>query len=159
MDGELVTGSSSTRSDERGGGDKGRRPLLRYKEAFEEACPFYLSIGMTYDQYWDGPSTMAVYYRKAYLLKRERRNEELWLQGMYFYEALIDTAPVLNALSKIHKPLPYRAEPIPLTEEEMRLKREEAERRQMEENKEKFKQLAEEFNRKFREKGGKADGS
>jgi hypothetical protein len=32
---------------------------------------------MTPEQYWDGDSMLAKYYRKADELKRKRRNEEL----------------------------------------------------------------------------------
>lgn len=71
-------------------------------------------LGMSYEDFWDGDVEMARYYREKYRYETEQRNTELWLQGAYIYEALLDTAPALNALSKKHKPLPYRDEPIPL---------------------------------------------
>lgn len=55
---------------------------------------------MTYDQYWNMDSTLVKYYRKADEIKSERKNQELWLQGMYVYEALCDVAPVLQAFAK-----------------------------------------------------------
>lgn len=158
MDSELVTDSLSARSDERGGGDKGRQPLLRYRKTFEDQFPFYLSIGMTPEMYWDGDCTLAKYYRKADQLMRNRRNEELWLQGFYIYEALVDSSPVINAFSKVHKPLPYRSEPIPLTEAEAKKQEEEAERRRMEEDKAKFIEMVNEFNKKFERKEGEVNG-
>lgn len=158
MDGELVTDPLSARSNERGGGDKGRQPLLRYKKIIEDAFPFYLSIGMTPEMYWDGDATLSKFYRKAYELKRERKNEEMWLQGLYIYEALLDSAPVLNAFCKTHKPLPYRSEPIPLTEDEVIEMREKEEERKLKENKEKFKELVKELNKKFERKEDIEDG-
>ena len=57
------------------------------------------------------------YYRKADELRRKRRNEDLWLQGMYIYEALCDVSPVLHAFAKRGtKPLPYPDHPYALTD-------------------------------------------
>ena len=87
-----------------------------YTAAFYEHFPYYLLIGMTPEQYWDGDSTLAKYYRKADELRRKRRNEELWLQGMYIYEALCDVSPVMNAFAKRGtKPRPYADHPYALT--------------------------------------------
>ena len=44
-------------------------------------------MGMTYEQFWDGPPAIAVAYRKAYRLKRECDNEQAWLQGLYVFNA------------------------------------------------------------------------
>jgi hypothetical protein len=82
---------------------------------------------MTLEQYWDGDPMLAKYYRKANEFRRKRRNEELWLQGMYIYEALCDVAPVLHAFAKRGtKPVPYPDHPYALTvndrEEEKKLK-------------------------------------
>lgn len=56
------------------------------------------------------------YYKEAYELKREQRNQELWLQGLYVYEAICDVSPILNPFAKKGtKPVPYMAEPYPLT--------------------------------------------
>lgn len=69
---------------------------------------------------------LARYYRKAEELRRKRKNEELWLQGMYIYEALCDVSPVLHAFAKKGtKPVPYPDHPYALTatdrEEEKKL--------------------------------------
>ena len=57
-------------------------------EIFEECFPFYLAIGMTSSEYWEGDPKLTQYYRKAYKLKQEEFNNNAWLQGMYFYDAL-----------------------------------------------------------------------
>lgn len=118
MDAELVSGSESSNSG-RGGGQH-RPPLsFTYTRKFEELCPLYMSLGMTYEQYWDGDASMTVMFRKAHDLKQEQENQRLWLQGAYFYEALLCVAPALR-LVKPRKPAPYRSEPIPLVSEKYR---------------------------------------
>lgn len=98
-----------------------------YTKAFYDHFPYYLSIGMTPEQYWDDDPALAKYYRKADELQRNRRNQELWLQGMYIYEALCDVAPIFHAFAKRGtKPLPYSDHPYALTvkdrEEETKLR-------------------------------------
>ena len=63
-------------------------PTKTDAEVLEEACPFYLSIGMSLAEYWNGDSTLAQYYRKAYLIKQEQENTLAWLQGLYIYDAV-----------------------------------------------------------------------
>lgn len=103
MGGELLNSSSSK---------------VSYTEQFYEHFPFYLAIGMTYDQYWNDDCQLVKYYRKAHKLKNEQKNQELWLQGMYIYEALCNVSPVLHAFAKRGtRPLPYPEKPYPLTKE------------------------------------------
>lgn len=103
---------------------------LSYTEVFESAFPFYLSIGMTYEQFWEGKPSLTVYYRKANELKRKERNLELWLQGYYVYNAISAFAEILPAFPKKGaKVQPYMEEPMPLTGKESK---ERAERKQQE---------------------------
>jgi len=72
---------------------------------------------MTYDQYWNDDCTLTKYYRKADEINRSRKNEELWLQGMYIYEALCDVSPILHAFAKSGtRPQPYSKKPYAITE-------------------------------------------
>ena len=90
-----------------------------YTKTFYEVFPFYLAIGMTPEQYWDGDPLLAKYYRKADELKQKRKNQDLWLQGMYIYEALCDVAPIFQAFAKRGtKPVPYSDHPYSLTTKE-----------------------------------------
>jgi hypothetical protein len=74
---------------------------------------------MTPEQYWDGDPMLAKYYRKADELRRQRKNQELWLQGMYIYEALCDVSPIFHAFAKKGtKPRPYADRPYSITESE-----------------------------------------
>ena len=93
-----------------------------------------MSIGMPYNDFWNGDVSMVKAYRKAYELQEKRRNQELWLQGMYVYEALCDASPLFRFSMKkgAVKPEPYAKEPYPITEAEVR-EREEREARQKEE--------------------------
>ena len=63
-------------------------PTKTYTETFDESFPFYLSIGMSFAEYWEGDSTLARYYRKAYQIKQDEINTNAWLQGMYIYDAV-----------------------------------------------------------------------
>ena len=42
---------------------------------------------MSYAEYWEGDSTLARYYRKAYQIKQDEINYIAWLQGLYAYDA------------------------------------------------------------------------
>lgn len=88
-----------------------------YTEIFEEQYPFYLAIGMPLAEYWTGDSSLVRYYRKAYLIKQEQLNQQMWLQGMYFYDA-ISTA-LYNALrGKNSRNREYAKQPYELNNRE-----------------------------------------
>lgn len=92
-----------------------------------------MSIGMSYDEFWNQDVALVRAYRKADELRRRRQNEALWLQGMYIYEALCDVAPIFHAFAKKGtKPNPYAKEPYAITESEIR-EREEREAREKQE--------------------------
>jgi len=100
-------------------------PFPTYTEQFYEQFPFYLSIGMTYDQYWNDDCCLTKYYRKANELSKARKNQELWLQGMYIYEALCCVSPVLHAFAKSGtKPQPYPDKPYAISDKEIKERKE-----------------------------------
>lgn len=45
-------------------------------------------MGMSYQDYWYGDVWMIVPYVEAHNLKKKQENERLWIQGLYFYNAL-----------------------------------------------------------------------
>lgn len=98
-----------------------------YDKLFDEMCPYYMSMGMSLAEYWDGDPIYVKFYREAHELKKEEKNRELWLQGMYFYDALVDVAPLIKAFAKNPKLTPYPSEPYALTKKE----KEEKEKREM----------------------------
>lgn len=51
---------------------------------------------MTYDQFWNEDVELVRFYRKAWDIRQEQRNHELWLQGAYIYDALARVYPLFN---------------------------------------------------------------
>lgn len=148
----MVTEKST---DNDGDGRENRPSPLRYTKIFEEECGYYLSIGMTYLDYWDGDSTMVKYYRDKHKRELERQNFNHWMQGLYFYEALIDASPVFNPLSEKHEPYPYREELIPITEKAVRESEERQNQQKMQNGKNAMRAWMIEFNKQFEGKEGK----
>ena len=84
-------------------------------DIFEKMCPYYMAIGMTYDQYWRDDVTIPIMYRRAYRIKQEENKWNNWEGGVYTYEALCKVSPVLHAFAKSGtKPLPFSKEPYGL---------------------------------------------
>lgn len=124
---------------------------LSLMSVFKEACPIYMSFGMTYEQFWDGDVEMHLMYRKAMRQRVIAENRMMWLQGMYIYEALLDVARYNKAFSKA-KPAPYRDTPYDLFAEE-RLREERRKQKEQYENiRDKVYAFAKAFNEKRHEK-------
>lgn len=155
MGSELV---SDLLPEDGNGQNKSLVPVLSYSEQFNLHLPFYLSIGMTPEQYWDEDCCLTKAYRKAYEIRRDRKNWEAWLQGLYIYEALCCVSPVLNAFAKKGtKPIEYSKEPYALTTDQKRDKELSAEKKAFEQGKTKMTAFMEHFNKKFSGKG-ESDG-
>lgn len=95
--------------------------IFLLSKEFQKICPFFISIGMTYEQFWYGDLTIAKAYLEAYQMKEKREAEKMqwamWNQGVYIYEALCDVSPILHAFSKKGtKPLPYPSRPYGMEE-------------------------------------------
>lgn len=113
----------SSRFDTKGKSKVESTPLTKL---FEHECPYYMSYGMSFDEYWYGEPYLAKFYREAYKLKMRYDDVFMWKQGMYIYEALCDVSPILHAFSKKGaKPLQYRSQPM---SEELREDRTEKEK-------------------------------
>ena len=127
-----------------------RSPFLTYTEQFYEVFPYYLSIGMTAEQFWDGDPTLTIYYRRAEELRAERMNQELWLQGMYIYDALCDVSPILHSMAKKGtKPHPYPDAPYPISDKQRKRDVEEKERKVAMKGKLLMEKLMAQNNKKF----------
>jgi len=147
LDSELVSSSLSITEEV---GQHSSSSSFTYTERFYELFPYYLAIGMTPEQYWDGDCTLVKYYRKAEELRNEKRNQELWLQGMYVYEAICDVAPILHAFAKKGtKPTPYSAKPYPLNNKQIKRDEEEKQRKIAEKGKKFMEAMAASINKKF----------
>ena len=97
-------------------GSVGKPSTKSYTEIFNEAFPYYLSIGMSYELYWHGEPNLVKAYREANELRVDRMNYEAWLQGLYVYQAVGALYPVFNPFSKQKKAEEYLKEPIVITE-------------------------------------------
>ena len=103
-----------------------------------------MSLGVPCEEFWDGDYTKLKYYVRQYNVSKERRNEELWLQGIYFYEAI--SVALARGFSK-HSNAKYPDKPhriTPYTEEEEELRKQ----KQVEE----FRAALEEMGRRFEAK-------
>lgn len=151
MGNELVSDSQP----HRGGESKGFA-ALSYTEVFYTHLPYYLAIGMSYDLYWNGDCRLTECYRRAEEIKQRQRNQELWLQGMYIYEALCDVSPILQAFAKKGtKPTPYSSEPYAITAKQVQEKRERQEQLRFEKTKAKMAAWAAKTNAQIAVRAGK----
>ncbi len=97
----------------------GDRPLtdsgkVSLRERFEEAFPYYLVMGMSYELYWDGKPELASLYRKADKIMQERKNNEAWLQGAYIQHAV---ASVLNGRKSPYPKKPFATNDMSVKQE------------------------------------------
>lgn len=90
-----------------------------YTEIFKEVLPFYISIGMSIDQFYNQDVTLATVYRKAYDIKNERDNNQLWLQGMYIYDAI--STSIYNAFCRKagQQAASYTSKPYPINQKQL----------------------------------------
>lgn len=149
MGSELVKGTPPTSKKVGGANNPTHISIL------EDAAPYYLSIGMSLDEYWNGDCHNAVYYRKADKLKRQRANEDAWLQGAYVYSAISALVPVLRFSMKSHDPIPYLEKPFDLNSAKSDVPVKSKEQIAYETGFAKMKAWADKVNKK---KGGTGDG-
>ena len=123
-----------------------------YAELLDKMFPYYLSIGMTASEYWDGENDLKKAFREAYKMRANENNFNLWLQGKYIYDALISVSPVLNPLSKKKEPFPYSDHPYDLFEEDRKARLEAKKRKEYEEAIAKMKARMESWNKQFKNK-------
>ena len=98
-------------------GIKSRPRKQKQGEIFEECFPYYLTIGMTAEEYWCGDPSLTRGFRKAYEMKQKQMDEEAWLHGLYFYDALCSVMSCFNTKSDSHKE--YATKPYSSVEKEV----------------------------------------
>ena len=91
----------------------------------DKLCAYWMHYGVPYDTFWNGDYTCLKYYAEAYKLDIDRKNQELWLQGMYFYDALsVVASKVADKRSQAKYPdKPYRINGLSEDEKEAEKKR------------------------------------
>ena len=119
-------------------------------ELFQEALPVYLSMGMTYNEFFYKESWLVKSFRKAYRIKQDEINHSAWLQGLYIVQALNSGVPVvLNGIMKQVQELPnYPGKPLEFNEKDEK----KIEQNRMELQVAKMKEMMEQFNSTFARK-------
>ena len=64
-------------------------PQSEFGKYLDQICPYYMSWGMTWDEFWYESIDRLQAYWQANQFSIERRNQELWLQGLYIKAAII----------------------------------------------------------------------
>ena len=82
-------------------------PQSEFGRYLDMACPHYISWGMTWNEFWFESLDRLHAYWQANQYSIERRNQEIWLQGLY------NKVAVASALDNKNK---YPAEPKRITE-------------------------------------------
>lgn len=77
-----------------------------------------MSLGCSYTEFWDYPADAAAAYIEAEEYRKERRNYEMWLQGLYVNNAVGSALAMAFWNKKGRKPQGYLEYPIPITKRE-----------------------------------------
>ena len=116
----------------------GNRILTEEKQSFRKIFardfPYFLSLGMTYEQYYYGDPLLVRDFLQAEVYRRKRDNYNMWLGGLYMREAIMSS--IGNAfIGKGDPPYEYMDKPIPMDEEDIEAKKAEQEEREIEQAK------------------------
>ena len=76
-------------------------PKSEFGEYLDIVCPYFMLYGMTWHDFWSESIDRFHDYWQRYQFDIERRNQELWLQGLYIQEAV---AAVLDIKHKVKYP-------------------------------------------------------
>lgn len=135
-------------------------PGRSYTEIFEEVFPYFLSIGMSYEQFWYKDPHLVRAFAKAEEIRVRRMSQELFLQGQYVYEAIGAFAEILPAFPKKGAKIrPYLSEPYPITEMEAQEREERKQKAKMEEMKQRMFARALSINAKLGGAGNERNGN
>lgn len=89
------------------------------EEALNRMCAYYMSIGCSFEQFWYGDVSDLAMFVDADEYRQMRNNADMYLQGLYVYNAVSAVAgEVMYAVNdkKGQKPKGYLQRPIPITE-------------------------------------------
>lgn len=80
--------------------------------------PYYLSLGCSYNEFWNESAWVAAAYFDAEIYRREQINNDMWLQGLYFSNAVNSALAMAFWNKKGKKPDGYVQYPLAFTERE-----------------------------------------
>lgn len=92
-----------------------------FSDVLDKLCAYYMALGVSASEFWDGDYTMLKYYVERHKIAVEQQNEQLWLQGAYFYEAI--SVALSQAFDK-HSTAKYPEKPYrltPMSEDEQKI--------------------------------------
>lgn len=119
-------------------------------DTLNNLCPYYMAMGMSYDDYWNGDPYMARFYREAFKQKVRNENTMLHVQAQYIYEVLGCMASLYDPFAKRRKPEKFRDHPYDLFPEDAEATQERLERERYESIRERLKAFAEEHNKQMK---------
>lgn len=129
-----------------------------YSDLFNQACPYFMSIGVSYNDFWHNDEfEICKYALQAEKISQRRRNSELWLNSVYMFRALIDASPAFHDFGdgKSHEIKFSVEEPFPLSKEEAEEKEEQKQIAFSEEFAKRMQAIARIHNQKIEEKTNK----
>lgn len=83
-------------------------------------CPYYMSYGMSYEEFWYSSIERLAFYWQKHQYEIESRNQELWLQGLYIRIAV---ASCLDSKKFKYPDKPQRIAELTEIEQEIENKR------------------------------------
>lgn len=91
----------------------GINSLTSYSKIFEKNFPYFLSIGMSYEEYWHGEPFLTKSYLISAQYREQNKNRDFWLQGLYVFRALCSASPLFHDLyNSKNKQEPYPSKPF-----------------------------------------------
>lgn len=122
-----------------------------FTEYAEKLCPIYMSMGVSYNEFWHGDYSQLKYYWEKEELIAEKRNGDMWVLGNYVYDAICAVAPILVANPRNGaKIIPYHKKPYPMIKDEIKTPKQE-----QNEMLAKFQNISLRWNSNFKKGGGK----
>ena len=96
-------------------------PQSNFGKYLDTICPYFMMYGMSWDEFWNESIDRFRAYWQMHQFNIERRNQELWLQGIYIQSAV---AAVLDTKHKVKYPeKPHRITAMTEAEKEAENKR------------------------------------
>lgn len=63
-------------------------PQSEFGKYLDLICPYYLSYGMSWEEFWHSSLDRLGFYWQKHQFDVEARNQEMWLQGLYIRSAV-----------------------------------------------------------------------
>lgn len=125
---------------------------------FERECGYYLHLGMSLEDYWDGDPEIVRWYRDKERQDLEHENWLAWLNGRYIYETMLAVSPAIKAFVKNPRPVPYMQKPHELFKAEGK-ELEMRKQQEMQQGFATFKAMADRINQNKHKGGDETDGN